>query len=104
MQCAGQHLDNVASRLTEVERTLQTGEEEVDNVCVMELLESVTGVKHEYENLQKDIKEVQQLQREMASSLRYQMRTMSATFQMLKKRLEMRLEPLATQHQNHNQP
>lgn len=98
VQCAGKHLDSVALRLTEVERTLQTGEEEVDSVYVMDLLESVTGVKHEYENLQKDIKEVQHLQREMATSLRYQMRTMSQTFQMLKRRLEMRLDPLALQN------
>lgn len=97
VQCAGKHLDSVALRLTEVERTLQSGEDEVDNLCVMDLLESVTGVKQEYENLHKDLKEVQHLQREMATSLRYQMQTMSQTFRMLKKRLELRLEPLPPQ-------
>lgn len=98
VQCAGRHLDTVALRLTEVEKTLQTGDDEVDSLSVMDLLESVTEVKNEYQNLQKDIKEVQQLQKEMASSLRYQMRTMSQTFKMLKKRIEMRVEPLPPQH------
>lgn len=81
-----------------MEKTLQTGDDDVDSLSVMDLLESVTEVKNEYQNLQKDIKEVQQLQKEMASSLRYQMRTMSQTFKMLKKRIEMRVEPLPPQH------
>lgn len=81
-----------------MEKTLQTGDDEVDNLSVMDLLESVTEVKNEYQNLQKDIKEVQQLQKEMATSLRYQMRTMSQTFKLLKKRIEMRVEPLPPQN------
>lgn len=92
VQCAGHHLDTVASRLTEVEKTLLFDNDEVDSVSVMEVLESVSEVKNEYQNLQKDIKEVQQLQREMTASLQYQMRTMRQTFQLLKKRIEMRIE------------
>lgn len=60
----------------------------------MEVLESVHEVKHEYQNLHKDIKEVQQLQKEMTASLQYQLRTMHQTFKILKKRLEQRTEPL----------
>lgn len=95
VQGAGKRLDTFAQRLSQVEQTFQTGDDEVDQISVMDLLESVTEVKHEYENLQKDIKEVQQLQKEMAVSLRYQMRSMSQTFRVLKRRLEKRLEPLS---------
>lgn len=48
----------------------------------------MTEVKNEYQNLQKDIKEVQQLQKEMAASLQTQMRTMRQTFLLLKKKIE----------------
>lgn len=89
-------MDTVAIRLTEVEKTLLFNNDEVDSVSVMEVLESVSEVKNEYQNLQKDIKEVQQLQREMTASLQYQMRTMKQSFQLLKKRLEMRTEALPT--------
>lgn len=63
-------------------------DDEVDNFSVLEVLESVTEVKNEYQNLQKDIKEVQQLQKEMAASLQTQMRTMRQTFLLLKKKIE----------------
>jgi len=96
VQGAGKRLDTVAQRLSQVEQTFHTGDDEVDQLSVMDLLESVTEVKHEYENLQKDIKEVQQLQKEMAVSLRYQMRSMSQTFRVLKRRLEKRLEPFSS--------
>lgn len=94
MQCAGNHLDSVQSRLTQVEKTLLFDDDVVDSVSVMEVLESVTEVKNEYQNLHKDIKEVQQLQREMTASLQYQLRTMRQTFKILKKKLELRTEPL----------
>lgn len=74
----------------------------MNSVSVMEVLDSVTEVKNEYVNLQKDIKEVQQLQREMTASLQYQMRTIKQTFRLLKKRLEMRTEPLPTLSINSN--
>lgn len=93
VQCAGHHLDTVQSRLTQVEKTLLFDNDEVDNLSVLEVLDSVTEVKNEYKNLQKDIKEVQQLQREMTASLQYQMRTMKQTFNLLKKRIESRIEP-----------
>lgn len=95
MQGAGKRLDTVAFRLSQVEQTFKTGDDEVDELLVMDLLESVTEVKNEYQNLQKDIKEVQQLQKEMAVSLRYQMQSMSHTFHVLKRRLEKKLEPLS---------
>lgn len=63
-------------------------EDNEDNDCVMQLLESVTEVKNEYQNLRKDLKEVQQLQKEMSTSLRYQMQSMTQTFNILKKKIE----------------
>lgn len=94
VQCAGSHLDLVQTRLTQVEKTLLFDDDLVDSVSVMEVLESVTEVKHEYQNLHKDIKEVQQLQKEMTASLQYQLRSMRQTFKVLKKRIESRTQPL----------
>lgn len=67
----------------------ENSNEEVDNVVVMELLESMTEVKNEYQNLRKDIQEVQQLQKEMNHSLRYQMSVMTQKFRILKKKIEL---------------
>lgn len=87
-------MDLVQTRLTQVEKTLLFDDDLVDSVSVMEVLESVTEVKHEYQNLHQDIKEVQQLQKEMTASLQYQLRSMRQTFKILKKRLELRTEAL----------
>lgn len=104
VQCAGTHLDTVALRLTEVEKTLLFDDDVVDNVSVMEVLESVTEVKNEYQNLQKDIKEVQQLQKEMTASLQYELRTMRQTFKLLKKRIELRTEQAASERSQPSTP
>ncbi|XP_055842915.1 uncharacterized protein LOC129909832 [Episyrphus balteatus] len=88
---AGTQLYTVATKLSEVERSLDnTNAEDIDDVCVMELLESMTEVKNEYQNLRKDIQEVQQLQKDVTTSIRFQMRSMHQTFKMLKKRIEAR--------------
>lgn len=50
----------------------------------------MTEVKNEYQNLRKDLKEVQQLQKEMTSTLIYQRQAMLKTFRLLKKRLELK--------------
>lgn len=93
VQNAGCQLNTVASKLVEVEKNLGEGDGEVDNVVVMELLESMTEVKNEYQNLRKDIKEVQKLQKEMNTSLRQQMRVMTQTFAILKKKIELNVPP-----------
>ncbi|EDW78566.1 uncharacterized protein Dwil_GK16507 [Drosophila willistoni] len=85
---AGSQLYTMAHKLHAVERSLdQTTMEQMDEMEVMELLESMTEVTNEYQNLRKDIQEVQQLQRDVSTSIRFQMRSMQQTFQMLKKRL-----------------
>ncbi|XP_037934690.1 uncharacterized protein LOC119669033 [Teleopsis dalmanni] len=89
---AGTQLYTVSHKLHEVERSLdETSLDEMDDICVMELLESMTEVKNEYQNLRRDIQEVQQLQRDVTTSIRFQMRAMHQTFQMLKKRLELKV-------------
>ncbi|KAL7745685.1 hypothetical protein ACLKA6_009892 [Drosophila palustris] len=85
---AGSQLYTMAHKLHAVERSLdQTAMEQMDELEVMELLESMTEVKNEYQNLRKDIQEVQQLQRDVSTSIRFQMSNMQQTFQMLKKRI-----------------
>ncbi|KAJ6635082.1 hypothetical protein Bhyg_13665 [Pseudolycoriella hygida] len=87
--CAGSSIDAATLKLTEVENSMIAGDE-VDTESVMELLESMTEVKNEYQNLRKDLKEVQQLQKEMTTTLIYQRQAMLHTFRMLKKRLELK--------------
>lgn len=78
----------MAHKLHAVERCLdQTTMEQMDEMEVMELLESMTEVKNDYQNLRKDIQEVQQLQRDVSSSIRFQMSNMQQTFHQLKKRI-----------------
>ncbi|XP_058057647.1 uncharacterized protein LOC131208777 isoform X2 [Anopheles bellator] len=92
---AGTQLDSLAIKLVDVERNLDENElESLENESVMELLESVTEVKNEYQNLRKDLQEVQQLQKEMTCSLRYQLRNMTQTFRVLKKKIESNSVPV----------
>lgn len=73
---------------------VQNPEVQVDSDCVMELLESVSDVTNEYVTLRKDLSEMHQLQQEMSTNLRYQMRLMTQTFGMLKARIEAKnLQP-----------
>lgn len=83
-------MDTVASKLSEVENIISAGED-FDDISVIQLLESMTEVKNEYQNLRKDIKEVQQLQKEMTNSLIFQRKAMVNTFCLLKKKLQLRI-------------
>ncbi|XP_055610229.1 uncharacterized protein LOC129757129 [Uranotaenia lowii] len=84
----GTQLDSLALKITDVEKNLDENDMEGFENGMMELLESVTEVTTEYKNLRKDLQEVQQLQKEMTCSLRYQLRTMVQTFHVLKKKIE----------------
>ena len=57
-------------------------------IPVLELLESVSDVTTEYETLRRDLTEMHQLQQEMSTNLKYQVRIMNQTFHILKKRIE----------------
>lgn len=60
-----------------------------DEVSVYQLLESVTEVTTEYQNLRKDLKEVQKLQKEMTATLIFQRQSMMQTFRILKQRIKL---------------
>lgn len=63
-------------------------------IPVLELLESVSDVTTEYETLRRDLTEMHQLQQEMSTNLKYQVRIMNQTFHILKKRIEAKnLQP-----------
>jgi Zn-finger domain-containing protein len=90
---ANTQLDTLATKLGNVEKNIlpnpvQAEEAEVDTECVIELMESVSDVTNEYVTLRKDLTEMHQLQQEMSTNLRYQMRLMTTTFSMLKQRIE----------------
>ncbi|XP_058821253.1 uncharacterized protein LOC131683359 [Topomyia yanbarensis] len=93
---AGTQLDSLAHKITDVEKNLDENDMEGLESGMMELLESVTEVKNEYQNLCKDLQEVQQLQKEMTCSLRYQLRTMTQTFHILKKKIEANNLPITS--------
>lgn len=47
-----------------------------------------TEVKQEYDSLRKELQEVKQLEKEMKSTLSYQVQTMNQTFKILRKKIE----------------
>lgn len=91
VESAGSQLSTVAIKLNEVETIISEGGEDVDDVSVIKLMECMSDVQNEYQTLRKDLKEVQQLQKEMTTSLIFQRQAMLQTFRMLKKRIELRL-------------
>lgn len=91
VESAGSQLSTVAIKLNEVETIISEGGEDVDDVSVIKLMECMSDVQNEYQTLRKDLKEVQQLQKEMTTSLIFQRQAMLQTFRMLKRRIELRL-------------
>lgn len=97
MDTAGTQLDSLALKITDVEKNIEENDMDgLETGSVLELLESVTEVKNEYQNLRKDLQEVQQLQKEMTFSLRYQLQTMTQTFHILKKKIESNNLPITS--------
>ncbi|XP_046684094.1 uncharacterized protein LOC124369937 [Homalodisca vitripennis] len=66
------HLDKIAWKLDECEKEVIdiTYDENKESESVLHLLETVTQVKQHYENLRKEISEVQELQKQVQDSLR----------------------------------
>lgn len=101
VQRAGNQLDTVTGTLKDVERCLsvsqlngeqgEDGASSVDPDSVVDVLVSMTEVKNGYQNLKRDLHEVQVLQKEMAEMLGYQMRSMTHTYNILKRRIELRI-------------
>ncbi|XP_070501567.1 uncharacterized protein [Chironomus tepperi] len=97
---AGNQLTTLASKLGNVEKNLLPDPTQIEptaepvNIPVLELLESVSDVTTEYETLRRDLSEMHHLQQEMTSNLRYQVRIMNQTFNLLKQRIEAKnLQP-----------
>lgn len=58
-----------------------------EQIEVNNLLKSVSEVKTNYQNLRKDLLEVQDLQKQLSSTLHMQLKLMQAKFNMLKEKL-----------------
>jgi hypothetical protein len=100
----------MVSKLGNVEKNLLPDPTQIEptaepvNIPVLELLESVSDVTTEYETLRRDLSEMHQLQQEMTSNLRYQVRIMNQTFNLLKQRIEAKnLQPHIQAEFAHNQ-
>lgn len=71
---------------------------EGEEVEVFQLLKSVTEVKNDYQNLRKDILEVQQLQKQLTCSLRAQLQMVHGRFNVLKHKITYNSQQ-ETQHE-----
>lgn len=92
VQKTGTNLETFSSTLKGVEKCLSTTQLQDGDLdqssAVLDVLDSMTTVRNEYAHLRQDLQDVQQLQREMASTLQYQLRSMTQTYNILKKRIE----------------
>lgn len=85
MQKADQKLDSLAVQVGNIENNVFS--EDGAEVEVMSLLKSVHDVKSNYQNLRKDILEVQDLQKQLSSSLQTQLRLMQTKCDILKEKI-----------------
>lgn len=59
-----------------------------EQIEVNDLLKSVGEVRSNYQNLRKELHEVQDLQRQLSTSLNLQLKVMQAKFNLLKEKIE----------------
>ncbi|KAH1011737.1 uncharacterized protein LOC109543764 [Dendroctonus ponderosae] len=78
-------LDTLALQVENIELEIFT--EEGQELEVHNLLKSVSEVKDNYQNLRKDLLEVQGLQKQLSSSLNLQLKMMQSKFNGLKERV-----------------
>ncbi|KAL1502696.1 hypothetical protein ABEB36_007804 [Hypothenemus hampei] len=85
MKTTDARLDNLAIQVGNIEQGMfaENGQE----VEVKNLLKSVNDVKDNYQHLKKEITEVQDLQRQLSSSLNYQLKMMQIKCNRLKERI-----------------
>ncbi|KAK5638348.1 hypothetical protein RI129_012643 [Pyrocoelia pectoralis] len=87
MQRADKKLDSLAFKVINAEKDIlaEAGTEiEVNN-----LLRSVTDVKNDYQNLRKDIHEVQDLQKQLSNSLQSQLQLLQSKYNLLKEKISV---------------
>ncbi|XP_017786705.1 PREDICTED: rho GTPase-activating protein gacF-like [Nicrophorus vespilloides] len=82
MEKAGEKLDNLALQVGNIESEIFA--EEGNQIEVFSLLKSVNEVKNNYQNLRKELSDVQDLQKQVSSSLQVQIRMMQSKFNTLK--------------------
>lgn len=85
MKETDEKMGNLAQQVGNIESGIfsETGEQ----IEVNDLLKSVSEVKSNYQNLRKDLMEVQDLQKQLSSTLHMQLKLMQAKFNMLKEKL-----------------
>lgn len=91
MQKADEKLDNLAVQVGNIENSVFS--EDGTQVEVFSLLKSVNEVKSNYQNLRKEILEVQDLQKELSSTLQTQLRVMQSKCHLLKERISLKGAP-----------
>ncbi|XP_041972270.1 uncharacterized protein LOC121728198 [Aricia agestis] len=83
---ADQQLDLMEWKMDNVEREMACPVDNQD-VCIINLLKSVSEVRSEYASLRRELGEVQALQRELSARLRSQLRQVHGRFARLRDRL-----------------
>ncbi|KAB0791337.1 hypothetical protein PPYR_03137 [Photinus pyralis] len=87
MQKADERLDSLAVKVVNVERDIFA--DDGTEVAVNNLLKSVTDVKNDYQNLRKDIHEVQDLQKQLSNSLQSQLQLLQSKYNFLKEKISV---------------
>lgn len=87
MQKADEKLDTLAAQVGDIESNIFS--EDGTEVEVFTLLKSVNDVKSNYQNLRKEILEVQDLQKELSSTLQSQLKIMQNKCNVLKEKLSI---------------
>lgn len=87
MQKADEKLDTLATQVGNIESNIFS--EDGAQVEVFTLLKSVNDVKSNYQNLRKEILEVQDLQKELSSTLQTQLKLMQSKCNILKEKLSI---------------
>ncbi|CAB3222231.1 unnamed protein product [Arctia plantaginis] len=81
-----EQLDLMAWKMDSVDNKLVEPVNSQD-MCIMNLLKSVSEVRSDYQQLRRELVEVQALQRELSSRLRSQLRLVHGKFARLRQRL-----------------
>lgn len=92
-------MGSLASQVGDLENEIFS--ENQNQIEVNNLLQSVNRVKDNYQNLRKDLMEVQDLQKQLSHSLHVQLQVMQAKFNTLKQKLPP--SHMARNGQNANQ-
>ncbi|XP_044764008.1 uncharacterized protein LOC123320688 [Coccinella septempunctata] len=85
MKRTDEKMDVLAERVTNIESDIFS--EEGETIQVNSLLKSVNEVKENYQSLRKELMEVQDLQKQLSSSLQVQLRMMQSKFNTLKEKV-----------------